>query len=390
MSFGLVLAGGGVRGAYHIGVWKALDEMGIDVCAVSGTSIGAINGALFAQGNLETAISLWERIALDDIVTLPPELNDVSDLFSVKNIIKIAKEAYKSAGLDMNPLENLLRNILDENAVRESNIDFGFAAYSLTDKKEVTLYKSDIPEGELIDYLMASACLPGFKSKVIGTEKFIDGGLSNNMPTDLMIRKGIDDIITVNVKGVGFYRDFNTAGRNIINIECTRPYIGTMDFDGEGIKKSITEGYLDCKRTFGQLFGDVCYFDIAEYSYVKSQYGEDIITGLQWAAKAFELDLLRMVSFDSLVKEVLDAYDTHTSISIPDRSDLEKSVSEKSKLESFLQKDRLTKFDDRTVIAYLVDILDKKGFDFIKSKLDILGRNYNAASAILYLKRKVN
>lgn len=74
MSFGLVLAGGGVRGAYHIGVWKALKEMNIDVCAVSGTSIGAINGALFVQGELDTAMELWERTALDDIVSLPPEL----------------------------------------------------------------------------------------------------------------------------------------------------------------------------------------------------------------------------------------------------------------------------------------------------------------------------
>ena len=49
MEYGLVLAGGGVRGAYQIGVWKALKELKIKVSAVSGVSIGAVNGALFVQ-----------------------------------------------------------------------------------------------------------------------------------------------------------------------------------------------------------------------------------------------------------------------------------------------------------------------------------------------------
>ena len=51
MEYGLVLAGGGVRGAYQIGVWKALKELKIKVSAVSGVSIGAVNGALFVQGS---------------------------------------------------------------------------------------------------------------------------------------------------------------------------------------------------------------------------------------------------------------------------------------------------------------------------------------------------
>ena len=49
MEYGLVLAGGGVRGAYQIGVWKALKELKIKVSVVSGVSIGAVNGALFVH-----------------------------------------------------------------------------------------------------------------------------------------------------------------------------------------------------------------------------------------------------------------------------------------------------------------------------------------------------
>lgn len=274
----------------------------------------------------------------------------------------------------MKPLEKLLERILDEDKVRASKIDFGLAAYSLTEKRLVTLYKNDIPKGSLIPYLMAAACLPGFKARRIGGGKFIDGGMMNNMPVDMMIEKGIDDIITVNVKGIGFYRDFNTAGRNIIGIECHRPYTGTMDFDRSGIKQSITEGYLDCKREFGLLFGRECYFRTEEYAAVRSRYGKSVIDGIQWAAKAFGIELLREASFEKLADEVMAAYLISESIGVSEDTDC-------------LFDKRL---DDKNVICRLVKVLDGGGFDFVKSKLDMLGRNYEAASAILYLKRRIS
>lgn len=375
MSFGLVLAGGGVRGAYHIGVWKALKEMGIDVQAVSGSSIGAINGALFAQGDLKKAMELWNKISLSDVVSLPPEVETGEDLFGIKSIIGIAKEAYKSSGLDMNPLEELLNAVIDEDVIRKSRIDFGLATYSLSRKRPVTLYKDEIPKGELVQYLMASACLPGFKTRKIDGEKFIDAGMANNMPIDLMIAKGIDDIITVDVKGIGVYKDFNTSGRNIIKIACRQPHTGIMDFDHDGISKSITEGYLDCKREFGLLFGSDCYFDIKEYHAVHSQYGNEIIDGVQHAARAFGIDLLRIVKFENLIKEVMSAYFLQNELSSSAKPDtLEK----------------LKKLDDKSIICNLANTLESEGYDIVKSKLDVLGKNYGAASAIVYLKRKIN
>ena len=381
MAFGLVFAGGGVRGAYHIGVWKALNEMNIDVCAVSGTSIGAINGALFVQGMLETAEKLWNDIELSDIVTLPPELACEKNLFGIKNIVKIASASYKNDGLDMKPLEKLLDSVINEEAFRHSSIDFGLTTYSVTEKKLVTITKNEIPYGSLIPYLMASACLPGFKIREINQKKFIDGGVLDNMPIDILAKKGIADIITVNAKGIGVYRDFNTSGCNIIPIECNQPHTGTMDFDKDGIKNSITKGYLDCLRTFGRLFGKECYFDIKEYTRVYSRFGEKFADGIQYAAKAFGIPLLRVVEFDTLVKEVIAAYLIQKEIT--------PSYGE-NKLAELLTAVKQSRLDDKTVICILADILEKDGFDFAKSKLDILGKYYDAASAILYLKKRIS
>ena len=70
-GIGLVLAGGGGKGAYQIGVWKYLHECGLDqyVCAVSGTSVGALNAALFASGNYQRAEDLWLNIQPSQILS---------------------------------------------------------------------------------------------------------------------------------------------------------------------------------------------------------------------------------------------------------------------------------------------------------------------------------
>ena len=66
-KIGLVLAGGGGRGAYQIGVWKALRETGLEnyITSVSGTSVGALNAGLFVQKDLEVAQNVWESISRD-------------------------------------------------------------------------------------------------------------------------------------------------------------------------------------------------------------------------------------------------------------------------------------------------------------------------------------
>ena len=59
-EYGLVLEGGGAKGAYQIGAWKALKEAGVKIKGVAGTSVGALNGALICMGDLEQAEKLWK------------------------------------------------------------------------------------------------------------------------------------------------------------------------------------------------------------------------------------------------------------------------------------------------------------------------------------------
>ena len=72
MKIGLVLAGGGGKGAYELGVWKALDELKLTkyITVFSGTSIGAFNSVLFAMNDMKKADELWEEVTMDKLVPI--------------------------------------------------------------------------------------------------------------------------------------------------------------------------------------------------------------------------------------------------------------------------------------------------------------------------------
>ena len=67
-SYALALEGGGAKGAYQIGAWKALREAGVKIDAVAGTSVGALNGSLIVMGDLEKAENIWENIRYSQVM----------------------------------------------------------------------------------------------------------------------------------------------------------------------------------------------------------------------------------------------------------------------------------------------------------------------------------
>ena len=372
MQYGLVLAGGGVRGAYQIGVWQALREMGIEVSSVVGTSIGAINGALFVQGEYEKAAELWKKISIDKVIDLPPAMKFGNNPFGIRNLSGTILEMYKNGGLDISPLENLLRSLINEEKIRLSTVDFGIAAFSLTDKKEIYKFKADIPMGEIVDYIMASVSLIGFKVRTINANKFIDGGMSNNMPVNMLLERGINNIITVDVRGIGFYRNFNLAGKNVISIRSENPQTGMMEFDTKGIQKSIEEGYIGCMRAFGKVEGELYSFWSVSYRRARTMYSDEIISGIEKAAKIFDIDIIRIYTFEELTSLVLDEYYRY-------------SVNNKINNISFAG---VKKESDNVFLTWLVHSLECGKSDFVSKKMAVFGEKFDAASAILYFKNQ--
>ncbi len=267
--FGLVLEGGGAKGAYQIGAWKALRELGIDIKGVAGTSVGALNGAMIVQGDFEKTYGTWYNISFDKILNI-----DDSEITAIKNmemfpenffhVARTIRELFFEHGLDITPLRQLLNCNICEDKVRHSGKDFGIVTVALTDLKPVELYIEDIPQGKLIDYLMASANLPIFKMDKIDGKLFIDGGFFDNFPIKLLMAKGYKDIIGIRLYGIGRTRRINKDKLNLITIEPSEDLGGTLDFSSERARRNLNLGYYDTLSVINKYSGRF-YYIIANY-----------------------------------------------------------------------------------------------------------------------------
>lgn len=362
--YGLVLEGGGTKGAYHIGAYKALMELGIPIKCIVGSSIGAVNGAIFAQGDWEQADELWDNISASDVISLSARAHNTQNLLDIKNLQTLIKEIQTKKGLDISPFEKLLRHMVDEEKLRRSHIDFGLATFNVTGVKEQQMFIRDIPEGELVDYLVASARLPGFQPKKIGNSVYMDGGVTNNMPVDMLVKAGYTDIICVEVGGIGFLKKINGAGCNIISVKSGNGSVGTLDFSGESILEAKMLGYLDTLRAMGVLTGDKYYISSSDYYASRIRYSDKLITELQRAAEIFGIDKYKVYTIDELAGLVLNEYNNTQIFDI-------KTVIKKP---------------DREKTAALADAMINSNSEILENSLvaGVLGAIFEAASAVAY------
>ncbi|MCT4633518.1 MAG: patatin-like phospholipase family protein [Firmicutes bacterium] len=263
---GLVLEGGGAKGAFQIGAFMAFKEMGIDFDYIVGTSIGAINGAFFASGNFDVAYDLWYN--LNPAMVLDGPENILDSVFSedigqdtFNKVVQYGRDIFEKKGLDISPLKELLRDNIDESKLRNSGVDYGLVTVSLSDITPLEIFIKDIPEGKLVDYIIASANLPVFKFERINGKYFLDGGFYNNLPVDMITGKNIDNIYVVRIQGVGITRSSKDANENIILIEPSEKTGRVLEFSKNRARKNISLGYYDTMRALRNLKGKHYYIE---------------------------------------------------------------------------------------------------------------------------------
>jgi NTE family protein len=159
-KIGLVLSGGGARGFAHLGLLKALDELGVKPYAISGVSVGAILGALYAQGK-----------STDEILALTKG----SSYFGFSNLL------WRKAGFfSMEAIRGLLLENIPHNSFEGLKLPLFINATDFIHNK--TIFFS---AGELVPYLVASASVPVvFNSVEMDGHTLVDGALLNNLPVE--------------------------------------------------------------------------------------------------------------------------------------------------------------------------------------------------------------
>lgn len=264
-EYGLILDGGGARGAYQIGAWKALKEAGVRVNAVAGTSVGALNGALICMDDVEKAEKVWNEIAFSRVMDVDDEW--MEQLFqgeqTLGSIISGALRLLTEGGVDIAPLRRLIHETVDEEKIRSSGKEFCIKTFSVTDRKELELSISDIPEGRLEEFLLASSYLVGFKNeKMEDGKRYIDGGIIDNVPVNALVSRGYMDIIEIRIYGPG--REprvkFPEAGEHYLI--GPRVKLGSiLEFDRGRSRQNMKIGYYDAKRMLYGLEGIIYYID---------------------------------------------------------------------------------------------------------------------------------
>ena len=152
-----------------------------------------------------------------------------------------------------------IETYIDVDKIYNSPIDFGLVTSSIKGESQ-ELFKGDIPKGKMVDYLLATACFPIFKAQKIDNVEYYDGGLHDNIPINLLIKKGYKNIIVVDVTGIGIKRKTIDKNVYIKMIRADEDLGGTFEFNHEKIEKNMKLGYLDTLRAFNNVQGRLLHW----------------------------------------------------------------------------------------------------------------------------------
>ena len=257
MKRALVLCGGGSRGAYEIGAWQALRELGVRLDGVYGTSIGALNAALVARGDVESARELWLNLTLSRIVTVEdPEDFAVGRMVANKrDVLPFLVENAKRLRMDITPLEELVRAECDEARIRAGGMDFGVMTFRVPQLQGLPVRLRDMEPGALPDWIIASAsCFPIFPAKHIGGQRYIDGGYCDNLPIDMALADGADEVVAVELHPYDTHPEYARMPW-LKRIRPRHSLGGFLDFNPKLLRRSLWLGYQDAMKVYGRFDG---------------------------------------------------------------------------------------------------------------------------------------
>jgi len=297
-KIGLSLAGGGAKGFSHVGVLKVLDSLGVKVDYISGTSMGAIVGGLYASGYSGKEI---EKIVMDtDFYSLirDPKSRKESSFFNksvdkylftipLKNGKITLPSSISSGQKNVYLLKELFKNVSNVNDFSKLPIPFMCVATNL-ESGNMKIFES----GDLVQSIMASSAFPSLMDPVkIGDSIYIDGAMTVNYPSKPLKDKGIDIVIGVDLnQDLSKREDLN----NIISILNQ-----VIDF---GIQKDTRRQY---KHTDINIKPNLTGMTATSYDDKKKILDSGYVEGLKYAAI---LDQLPKREFDRLRQAVNPIY----------------------------------------------------------------------------------
>lgn len=308
-KLGLVLTGGGAKGAYHVGALQAIAELGIPVHGVAGASIGALNGAIVATAPSmhqawENLRDIWDSLADDKVVAMSPKAPAYiammtgmgAALHAMPVFSAVVNAASKLAGefgfdapgidaelLDDSTLVRLLERCISPEAIKQGlpmyvsvyesggalNDIFGVLKSSLrlgNTRNSDFLHIQSLRDDEMQQALMASAALPMlFRSRTIQGRRYTDGGqgdwygVGGNTPVQPLVDAGYDTIIVVHLCDGSAWDRSQYPDINIIEVRPGTPIAqgnavaDVLGFDRQRIRSWSQQGYDDTMHSLKRV-----------------------------------------------------------------------------------------------------------------------------------------
>lgn len=373
MKTAIVLSGGGSKGAYELGFWKAIRELGIKYDIVTGTSIGALNGMMMVQNDYNKCFKLWYYMNYDKIFE-----EELSDLFNRQKdkkgvAINYIKGAIKG-GYDVPNLIKVINDNFDAKKFYNSKIDYGLVTVRFPSLKPVYIEKSKIKPELMSEYLLASAsCFPAFKVKNIENKGYIDGGYQDNLPIDLAIKMGADNVIAVNLRAVGRKKKITTnVPIKLISPKCD---IGNfLVMEKHQARRTFQIGYNDTMKAFDELDGNLYTFKKGSLKRNYNRLGDLFYNNID---KYIKNNISRRSLFKILGKEKLDGFNKiveqtmqtfnldsskiyrTSSCNVLIKKEVRKTVIKKHKITNMIKNNKLKRlFVNKELVCYLYNELE--------------------------------
>ena len=277
MKIGLVLSGGGGKGAYELGVWKALKELNISkyISVFSGTSIGAFNAVLFAMDDMDKADELWEVVTMEQLapVSKMELMKKGLGLYIGGKNLQIAKKILNEKGehkfIANDGAISIIDKYLDVDKIK-ANKNVCYAACTEIDTFKSKYFRINDYDDKLgKKIVLASASLPLFydSTDILG-RRYVDGGVSDNTPIQPVYGENCDIIIVVLLSKDEVVDRSLYPNSKIIIIAPENLYentiTGTLNLDSLAKKKRIIEGYNDTINKFEPIMDIVNFMNQEE------------------------------------------------------------------------------------------------------------------------------
>lgn len=254
-NIGLVLSGGGGKGSYQIGVWKAICELGLNkrIGDIAGTSIGALNAFGLVASNNNIIEDLWLNNKRQNFLSQPfiDLVDNCEGLTSEELYNALGKVVDKYGYAPRDLFLKMIDKEFNINCLKDFNKCVFAGVYNETDSKMEYMDMAGEKDKNLVyKILCASTALPNVYGPVeINGKYYIDGGVEDNIPIKPLYNKGVKEIIVVHFHHSEIEKLKSFGDVKIISIIPSYPEEnlknGTLDFSPERAKIRIEAGYND-------------------------------------------------------------------------------------------------------------------------------------------------